>query len=81
MRRWCSATSRTLTFRDAKATRPRSHPIRAPFHVREPLELRAHSLDLLENMEADGWRITMDKWTVGIAPPLRPVGVFALTRG
>ena len=41
---------------------------------------RAQSLGLLETMEADGWRVTMDKWTVGIAPPPRPVGVFALTR-
>ncbi len=42
--------------------------------------LRATSLPLLEAMEADGWRVTMDKWTVGVTPPPRPVGVFALTR-
>jgi predicted nicotinamide N-methyase len=41
---------------------------------------RETSLRLLEAMEAEGWRVTMDKWTVGIAPPPRPVGVFALTR-
>ena len=41
---------------------------------------RETSLRLLELMEADGWRITLDKWTVGVAPPPRPVGVFALTR-
>ena len=41
---------------------------------------RKQSMAVLEDMEASGWRITMDKWTVGIAPPLRPVGVFALTR-
>ena len=35
---------------------------------------RETTLRLLEAMEADGWRVTMDKWTVG-----RPVGVFALT--
>jgi hypothetical protein len=31
-------------------------------------------------MAADGWNVTMNKWTVGIAPPERPVGVFELTR-
>jgi hypothetical protein len=31
-------------------------------------------------MESEGWRVTMDKWTVGITPPPRPVGVFALSR-
>ncbi len=41
---------------------------------------RETSMRLLETMESEGWRITMDKWTVGLAPPLRPVGVFALTR-
>jgi methyltransferase-like protein 23 len=41
---------------------------------------RETSLRLLEAMEAEGWRVTMDKWTVGITPPPRPVGVFALTR-
>lgn len=42
---------------------------------------RAASMGLLEAMEAEGWRVTMDKWTVGITPPPRQVGVFALTRG
>lgn len=41
---------------------------------------RETSLRLLESMEADGWRVAMDKWTVGITPPPRPLGVFALTR-
>jgi methyltransferase-like protein 23 len=41
---------------------------------------REPSVRLLEAMEAEGWRVTMDKWTVGITPPPRPVGVFALTR-
>lgn len=36
---------------------------------------REISVAFLEAMEAAGWRVTMDKWTVG-----RPVGVFALTR-
>ncbi len=41
---------------------------------------REMSVRLLETMAAEGWRVTMDKWTVGVAPPPRPVGVFALTR-
>jgi predicted nicotinamide N-methyase len=41
---------------------------------------RETSMQLLEAMQADGWQITMDKWTVGITPPPRPVGVFALTK-
>jgi methyltransferase-like protein 23 len=41
---------------------------------------REASVHLLEAMEADGWRVTMDKWTVGLTPPPRPVGVFALSR-
>jgi predicted nicotinamide N-methyase len=41
---------------------------------------RASSLALLEQLEADGWRLALDKWTVGVAPPPRPVGVYALTR-
>lgn len=41
---------------------------------------RKASLRLLEAMEADGWRVTMSKWTVGITPPPRPVGVYELTR-
>lgn len=41
---------------------------------------RANSLRFLEAMEADGWRVRMDRWSVGLAPPPRPVGVFTLTR-
>ncbi|MBA3460845.1 MAG: methyltransferase domain-containing protein [Deltaproteobacteria bacterium] len=41
---------------------------------------REASLLLLRAMEADGWRVSLDKWTVGVAPPPRPVGVYALTR-
>ena len=41
---------------------------------------RAASMTLFEALEADGWQVTFDKWTVGIAPPLRAVGVFALRR-
>ncbi len=39
---------------------------------------RTPSFTLLEAMEADGWAVTMSKWTVGVAPPERPVGVFEL---
>lgn len=42
--------------------------------------LRKTSFALLEAMEADGWKVTMNKWTVGVTPPERPVGVFELTR-
>ncbi len=42
---------------------------------------RKSSMSMLEAMEGEGWRVTMDKWTVGVAPPPRPVGVYALTRG
>jgi len=41
---------------------------------------RKDSFTLLEAMEADGWKVTMNKWTVGIKPPERPVGVFELRR-
>ena len=41
---------------------------------------REASLLLLRAMEADGWQVSFDKWTVGVAPPPRPVGVYALTR-
>ena len=40
---------------------------------------RKESLALLEAMETSGWKVTMNKWTVGITPPERPVGVFELT--
>ncbi|MDB4942960.1 MAG: hypothetical protein JWP97_2494 [Labilithrix sp.] len=41
---------------------------------------RRSSFPLLETMAAEGWKVTMSKWTVGVAPPERPVGVFELTR-
>lgn len=41
---------------------------------------RDTSVRLLEAMQADGWRIAMDKWSVGIGPQSRPVGVFTLGR-
>jgi predicted nicotinamide N-methyase len=41
---------------------------------------RETSFALLEAMERDGWRVSLDKWTVGVTPPPRPVGVFTLTR-
>ena len=40
---------------------------------------RETSFGMLEAMQADGWRVTLDKWTLGEPP--RPVGVFALSRG
>jgi len=42
---------------------------------------REASFALLERMESDGWKVTMNKWTVGITPPERAVGVYRLTRG
>jgi predicted nicotinamide N-methyase len=41
---------------------------------------RKGSFELLEAMEAEGWNVTFNKWTVGVAPPERAVGVFELTR-
>jgi len=41
---------------------------------------RKTSLALLEAMEADGWRVTMNKWSVCLAPPARAVGVFEISR-
>jgi predicted nicotinamide N-methyase len=41
---------------------------------------RADSLQLLEAMAADAWNVAFNKWTVGVVPPPRPVGVFELTR-
>lgn len=40
---------------------------------------RDTSYRMLEKMEADGWRVLVDRWTVGVTPPPRPVGVFVLT--
>lgn len=39
---------------------------------------RAPSLRLLEAMEADGWRITMTKWSIGEEATPRPIGIFDL---
>lgn len=41
---------------------------------------RPASIAFLATMEAAGWSVTMNKWTIGIAPPERPVGVFELAR-
>jgi len=41
---------------------------------------RQSSITCLDAMEADGWKVTMNKWRVGIAEPDRAVGVFELTR-
>ena len=41
---------------------------------------RASSIAFLATMEADGWSVTMNKWTVGTAPPERPIAVFELSR-
>jgi len=42
---------------------------------------RAASVAMLEGMERTGWRVSMTKWTVGITPPPRNIGVFEVTRG
>lgn len=39
---------------------------------------RAVSLRLMEALEAEGWRITMAKWSIGEGHDVRPVGVFDL---
>ncbi len=41
---------------------------------------RAPSIAFLESLEGEGWVVSMSKWTVGVAPPERAVGVFELTR-
>jgi predicted nicotinamide N-methyase len=41
---------------------------------------RSSSIALLEEMEADGWSVAFNKWTVGVVPPPRPIGVFELAR-
>ena len=41
---------------------------------------RETSFALLEALQAEGWQVRVDKWTVGVRPPPRPVGVFALNR-
>lgn len=40
---------------------------------------RAPSFALLEALAASGWNVSMNKWTVGVVPPPRPIGVFELT--
>jgi predicted nicotinamide N-methyase len=41
---------------------------------------RSTSIALLEAMDGEGWKVTFNKWTVGVVPPPRPIGVFELTR-
>lgn len=41
---------------------------------------RPESFSLLEAMAAGGWNVAFNKWTVGVVPPPRPIGVFELTR-
>lgn len=41
---------------------------------------RSESIALLQAMEADGWNVAFNKWTVGVVPPPRPIGVFELSR-
>jgi predicted nicotinamide N-methyase len=41
---------------------------------------RPAGFELLEAMAADGWNVAINKWTVGVVPPPRPIGVFELTR-
>lgn len=42
--------------------------------------LRPDSFEFLEAMAADGWNVTFNKWTVGVVPPPRPIGIFEVTR-
>jgi predicted nicotinamide N-methyase len=42
--------------------------------------LRPASFELLEAMAGNGWNVVFNKWTVGVVPPPRPMGVFELTR-
>ncbi len=39
---------------------------------------RETGFKLLEAMEADGWAVSMSKWSVGEGSALRPIGVFEL---
>ena len=41
---------------------------------------RAPSIAFLESLQGEGWTVSMSKWTVGVAPPERAVGVFELKR-
>ncbi len=40
---------------------------------------RARSLPLLEALEANGWKISLSKWTVGESDNRVPIGVYELT--
>jgi predicted nicotinamide N-methyase len=40
---------------------------------------REASMPLLEEMEAQGWTISLSKWNIGEEASLRPVGVFELS--
>ncbi|MDB4880801.1 MAG: hypothetical protein JWL60_2247 [Gemmatimonadetes bacterium] len=41
---------------------------------------RAASLPLLQALASeDGWRVALSKWTVGVGPESRPVGIYELT--
>ena len=40
---------------------------------------RSTSLNLLESLEAEGWKITMSKWRIGEVSSPRPIGVFELS--
>jgi predicted nicotinamide N-methyase len=42
--------------------------------------IRKMSLRLLESLEANGWTVTMSKWSVGEDDEPRNIGVFELTR-
>lgn len=42
---------------------------------------RPSSFELLEAMATDGWSVAVNKWTVGVVPPPRPIAVFELTAG
>ncbi len=39
---------------------------------------RGVSLGLLEAMEADGWTVSLSKWSVGEEAAPRPIGLFEL---
>lgn len=41
---------------------------------------RQMSIRLLENMEDEGWTITMNKWRLGEDSEVRPIGVFELSK-
>lgn len=41
---------------------------------------RETTVRMLEQLESAHWRVRMDRWSVGLAPPPRPVAVFTLTR-